>query len=453
MKENARTTALTILNNLDQNKTTLDLVVDEVLGTKTFLDRRETALTTALVYGTIRWKGRLDWIIDNFSRTRLSKIDPPILNILRLGLFQILYMDRIPESAAVNTSVELAKSTVSPFLAKFVNGVLRNALRGYDDLSFPDPEKERAKALSVGKSFPLWLVKRWTGRYGEQKTAALCDKINEIPPITIRANTLKVSRDELLEHIRGSVRELSPTRLSRSGISLTHPDSKISELTTFKEGWFQVQDEAAQLVAELVNPKPGERVLDACAGLGGKTGHLAQLMENRGILVAMDRDDRKLSKLDAEMKRLGIEMVRTLAFDLGRPLDESEQEPFDKILVDAPCSGLGVLRRNPDSKWSASKKNLGRYRKRQITFLTNVAAMVKPGGSLVYAVCSAEPEENEEVIRAFLASRPDFTVDKAPAGIEGEAASLVNQEGYIKTLPLDHDMDGFFSVCLKRKGS
>jgi 16S rRNA (cytosine967-C5)-methyltransferase len=372
------------------------------------------------------------------------------MNILRIALFQIIYLNRIPVSAAVNTSVELAKSITEPNVVRFVNGLLRNAAKKYQQVVFPDVNEDPVSALAVNKSFPNWMLERWLDRFGLKETVLLCDAINTIPPLTVRCNTLKTRRKTLLKRLEKDVEKVECTGYAPDGAFFFHPKKSIPKMRTFEDGLFQVQDEAAQLVTCLLNPRPGETVLDACAGLGGKTGHISQLMKNRGKLIAMDNNSKKLHRLQSEMVRLGISVVTTRTHDLNDPADVKSIEKFDRILLDAPCSGLGVLRRNPDAKWSTFEKDLIRHAKRQTTFLDNLAHQVKPEGLLVYCVCSTEPEENESVIKAFLNKHKNFAIEKNPDGLPYEARSLLTGDGYLKTFPHLHNMDGFFAVCMKR---
>ncbi len=455
MTQTPRYAAFLILEAVRQNNQTLDAAIDRTLETGLSFSRRDRSLIGALVYGVMRRRGELDWIIDTFSRTRLSKIDPPILNILRLGIYQIKFMDRIPDSAAVNTAVEMAKTVSGQWVVRFVNGLLRNVVREADRkfsrLPFPDPQKQPVEALAIGQSFPIWLIQRWIKRYGLRQTTQLCRVINQIPPITLRTNTLKINRADLLAAMEPETSHTRLTPCSADGISFDHPQKSIPETDAFKNGWFQVQDEAAQLIAPLMNPGPGERILDACAGLGGKTGHIAQLMQNQGEIIALDHDGRKLKKLMHDMQRLNINIVRPMKHNLKHPPDIDQMGLFDRVLLDAPCSGLGVIRRNPDSKWSESKKNLARYSERQCRFLNHAAPLVKPNGCLVYAVCSMEPEENEQVVKKFLKDHPEFDISEAYGNLTADARLLIDINGFLRTQPHLHDMDGFFSVRFKRK--
>lgn len=451
MSNDPRQTALWALTALETAPATLDRVMATAFEAAPHLDRRDRALTNALVYGVQRWRGRLDWIIAHFSRTPLARMDPSIRNLLRLGLFQIAFMERIPVSAAVNTAVEMAKQTAAPWAARFVNGVLRNAARGLKGVPFPDLSSDPVDAVAAGRAFPRWLVTRWLQRFGVQETLALCDAVNTIPPITLRTNTLKTSRAALLAALEAAAEDPRPTPYAPEGIRCDRLKEALAELPPFQQGWCQAQDEAAQLVTHLLDPRPGERVLDACAGRGGKTGHIAQRMQNHGDLVALDSDGRRLAELEAELQRLGVTCVEITPHDLSQPVDSLSAEPFDRVLLDAPCSGLGVLQRNPDTKWAAERADLGRYQERQLRFLKNLAPLVRPGGCLVYAVCSLEPEETDAVVSAFLKAVPGFDLERPAADDPLAAGGLVDAAGALRSLPHRHHMDGFFAVRLRHR--
>jgi len=450
MPSDVRQIALSVLQTLDQGRHTLDDIMDHTLVEQAALDRRDRALLNALVFGAVRWRSRLDWIIAYFSKTRLAKIDPPVLNILRLGLFQIVFMDRIPPSAAVNTSAELAKPYGGRWVVGFVNGLLRNAARNYTQVPFPDPVKDPVMALAAQKAFPPWLIKRWLSRFGRQTTAALCDACNTIPPLSVRANTLKTSRRRLHAALKDQVDNIDRMVHAPDGLAITAPKTALSALKPFVQGWFQVQDEAAQLISLLVDPHPGDRVLDACAGLGGKTGHLAQIMQNQGRILAVDRQTAKLERLADAMQRLGVSIVQPTAADLSQSPTALKKGSFDRILLDAPCSGLGVIRRNPDIKWVLSKKDLKYYNTRQLKLLDNLAPLVNPSGVLVYTVCSMEPEENEAVVQTFLQNHPEYRLVGPGAPHAWAAGALLDAQGYFKSLPHRDKMDGFFAARLAK---
>ena len=454
MPPKSRLISLSVLTEVDQNKKTLDSLLDATFTRIGNLPQRDKNLAYTIIYGVLRHRNRLDWILEHFSKTALNKLDPEVLNILRIGLFQVVHLTRIPTSAAVNTAVELAKTLKKPWLAKFVNAVLRAAIREYRALSPPDMKDDPVSAVSIEKSMPQWLIYRWIPRFGVSQTLLLCDIINTLPPLTLRVNTLKTDRTVLLESGDIYTRRMEPTAYGTDGIRLDAPqDSVASPVTSmegFREGFFQVQDEAAQLITLLLDPRPGETVMDACAGLGGKTGHIAQQMKNSGKILALDISPDKLNKIHSEMDRLEISIVETRVHDLGRPMNTDRFEQYDRVLLDAPCSGLGVLRRNPDIKWRASPDRLERCQLRQIGFLDHVSQFVRPSGILVYAVCSMEPEENEAVVAAFLNKHSGFSVEKNPAGLPPQIRSLVNAEGHLKTFPHLHGMDGFFALRFRR---
>ena len=446
----SRRIALSVLNGLDESNAFPEFLLDRAFKRESHLIRKDRALATELVYGVLRWRSRLDWVISRLSKTPIRKIDPFVLNILRMGLYQILFHSRIPASAAVNDSVEMAKTRTPLWVVRFVNGVMRSAAMQAKEIPLPDYGDDPVQAIAIRESHPRWLVERWVQRLGVEETKRLCRANNQVPPMRVRANTLKVNRQELLDSLRDHVREIAPTRFAPDGLAITGLRRTVTDIPSFQEGWFQVQDEAAQLIAYLLNPKPGETVLDACAGLGGKTGHIAQLMKDSGQIKAVENQSWKLSRLETSLARLGINMVSTWRHDLSAAVSLSLSGVFDRILLDAPCTGLGVLRRNPDAKWKKSETDLTRLRAQQLRFLGHLAPLLKRGGHLVYCVCSLEPEEGESVVEDFLKNQARFVIDQQPVGLPGVDERLMDSSGFFRSLPHEHDMDGFFAVRLKR---
>ncbi|SLM32483.1 RsmB [Desulfamplus magnetovallimortis] len=446
-----RQTAIAVLIENSRTRRPLDAVIEQFSSLMDTLSRRDRSLANALIYGTLRWQNYLDWLIQPFSDRDITTLKPDIIYIMRMAMFQVVFMDRIPVSAAVNTAVDAAKRQSHKGTAGFVNAVLRKATEQYNTVALPDQEKKPELYLSISASMPITLVRKWISRFGFDKTDLLCRTINEIPPITIRTNTLKINREELIYNFSNDVEHIAPTSFSSVGISFTRPAKAIHETDSFKSGFFQVQDEAAQLVTEILSPQPGERILDACAGLGGKTGHTAQLMQNRGTVIAADTDAAKLERLAQEMDRLGITIVKTCNIDLLKALPADFQgELFDRVLVDAPCSGLGVLRKNPDSKWKLTKKDMARLAIRQQKMLLSAANLVKPSGLLLYAVCSCEVRENEDVVEWFLDQRRDFRVKNHFPTLDAALKNKsVSDRGFFRTYPDNLDMDGFFAVLFE----
>lgn len=451
-KSDPRAVALRILTALEKGHRTLDQVADEALARVSFPEKRDRALVTTLVYGVLRWRNTLDYTIVHFSRTPLQRMDPAVLNILRLGLFQLRFLDRIPDFAAINSSVDLSKQAGLGRLSGFVNGLLRSSTRHPGEPDPPDMDKDPVQALCVTKSFPEWMIRRWIARFGIEETVQLCDFLNTVPPITVRVNGLRAAPEQVAASLAQEAAGVTPGRHAPEAVSFSSPKVPVHEMTAFGAGWFQVQDEAAQLIGLLTDPRPGQRVLDACAGLGGKTGHLARLMENQGRIVAADRDTAKLERLAGEMTRLGITNVRPMTLDMLVPEQLKDAGGFDRVLADCPCSGTGVIRRNPDTKWRLSEQDLARLQNDQIAMLTNLADHVRDGGLLVYAVCSMEPEENDAVVQSFLKRRPDFAIDTGVAADVPAVAGFTDDPGFFRTFPWRHGMDGFFGVRLKKNG-
>jgi 16S rRNA (cytosine967-C5)-methyltransferase len=449
----ARRVALTVLTGLDKGEATLDSLLSKAFRQRPQMIQADRALATELVFGVLRWRGRLDWVIEALSTTPRERIDPPALNTLRLGLYQILFLSRIPVSAAVNDSVDLSKEKARPWVAKFVNAVLRTAADRAMDVPLPDEREDPLLALAVGQSHPLWMVRRWAARLGLEQTGQLCEANNRIPPVTVRTNTLKISRARLLGLLQPFVRDIRPTGFSPEGLALRGLKKQVADMAPYRRGLFQVQDEGAQLIAHLLDPRPGETVLDACAGLGGKTGHLGQLMANSGVIQAVDRDKGKLRFLREAMKRLGVSIVTAEHCDLAGPGLAKLRGSFHRILLDAPCSGLGVLRRNPDIKWKRHEADLARLRDKQQDLLEALVPLVKRGGRLVYCVCSLEPEEGEEVAEDFLKRHKDFVISRASSSLVEIDGHFFDKAGFFRTVPQEHGTDGFFAVSLQRMGS
>jgi 16S rRNA (cytosine967-C5)-methyltransferase len=438
-----------LLVKLGEGRRNLEALLDELDASRAIREPRDRDLLQALVFGVLRWRGRLDFILARFSKTPLARIEPPVLAILRLALFQVLFLTRIPASAAVNSAVAAAKTMAGPWVAPFVNAVLRRAAAEHATVGFPDRRTQPVRALATELSCPEWLVERWMARYGLEAAADLCAAVNRLPALTLRANTLRVAREELVSCLASTAAEAAPAGNAPEGVIVRGLKGALTELDAFRRGWFQVQDEAAQLVTVLLDPQPGETVLDACAGRGGKTGHIAQRMQDQGRLVALDQSRTRLSQLEAEMTRLGIAMVSTCEADLLAGGPNPPAMPFDRILVDAPCSGLGTLRRNPDIKWSARRQELHRFREIQGRMLQQAAAWLKPRGTIVYAVCSPEPEETREVLEAFLSKNPRLRVDRNLEELPAAIRPLVDAHGCLQTYPRLSYMDGFFAVRLK----
>ena len=441
-----RATAVEILDRIDQKGEYAEPLLDAALSDGSIPNPHDRALLTELVYGTLRMRGRIDWIIARLYKGEAAALQAPVPSILRTGLYQLLYTDRIPAFAAVNEAVSIAKKEC-PAAAGLVNAILRNALREKENIAWPEMAKDPGKAIAVLHSHPRWLVERWLDQYGFDETIAICKENNAIPQTVVRVNRLKATREEVIAALATEEIVAEKTRWSEEGLHLSGSTAGLRETAAFRDGWIRVQDEASQLVSRLVAPKPGERVLDLCAGAGGKTLHMAALMENRGEIVAVDLHPDKLHLLEAEAGRLGVTITTTHAGD-AKALPERFRGGFDCVLLDAPCSGLGTLRRNPEIRWRIAPADLETSMSLQKRLLKSAADYVKPGGRLVYGVCTLTPEENESVAAHLLATRPEFK-RIPPAEIHPE---LIDADGFLRTFPHRHGTDGFFGAVFTRTG-
>ena len=460
MAADARSQAFFLLNKLQQRKHTLDYYLEELDRKAVFTDKRERALFNALAFGVLRQRARLDYVLKQFSSKPLADLDVEVLNLLRLALFQIMFMDKIPESAAVNTAVDIAKK-YKPKAAGFVNAVLRKSAAGYSTVELPDITQNKVRHLSVKHALPQWLVTRWLKRFDHENLEKIAADINTLPPLTLRVNTLKTDPAALMDQLHDAAAKTAGGAFIATALNLTKPNCAVPELPGYSAGLFMVQDEAAQLTVALVDPRPGESVLDTCAGIGGKTLSMAIAAQNRVQILATDMTAAKLNRIHEESARLGLTPPETRTVDWLKPLPEIEAalnnargvtRLFDKVLVDAPCSGLGVLRRNPDTKWSMHENDLAALAQRQLSILRKAAAFVKPGGALVYTVCSTEPEETVAILEKFLENNAGFVVDNATGLLpEKFIAETAPHHGGFCTYPYCYTMDGFFMIRFTRQ--
>lgn len=437
-KTDARSAALKALLKIEKTRSFPDIVLRRDLGG---LDERETRLATELTYGVLRHRLRLDYIIDAFLKEK-KRLDKRVRAILRLALYQIFFLHKIPERAAVDEAVKQAGWAKS-----LVNGLLRAAIRGQDDIEWPDPKADLAGHLALEHSHPVWLVERWLKEFGEGEAAELLEANNRVAPLTLRANTLKTDRDELLRLLLAEGYDAAPGEYGPDAALVASPGRGPGELPGYDRGLFQVQDEASQAVALLAAPQRDSNVLDCCAGLGTKTLHLAALMEETGRVDALDMFGWKLEALRKEAERLGMATVSTITSDL---LEFHPDEPYDLVLLDAPCTGLGTLRRNPDIKWRTHRKEPRRLSLVQGELLEKAASLTRPGGALLYSVCTMTREETAGVVGEFLKENKDFSLAPAKDYLPPTAAPLADEEGFLRGLPHRHNTDGFFAARLAR---
>jgi len=443
-KKTVRGMAVDILDRIDRNRAYAEPLLDAVLTGTEISNLSDRKLLTELVYGTLRMRGRLDWIIGRLYRGKESTLETTPRNILRTALYQLLFTDRIPAFAAVNEAVGIARQRC-PAAAGLVNAILRNAIRNQENMTWPEMAKDPGRALSVLHSHPRWLVERWLDLYGIGETISICRANNDVPPMTARVNSLKISREKIVTELSANGIMAERTRFSPDGLHLLTAGADLRRTGFFREGLIRIQDEASQLVSRVVAPRPGERILDICSGTGGKTLHLAAIMENRGHITAMDLHPDKLLLLSEEAYRLGVTISEILPGD-ATAMPEPFRAAFDRVLVDAPCSGLGTLRRNPEIRWRIVPSDIETAMDLQKRLLANAADTVKPGGLLVYCVCTVTQEENESVVDDLLAARHDFK-HIPPEGVPPE---LIDARGIFRTSPHREGMDGFFAAAFRR---
>ena len=422
-----------------------DRLIDSELSSG-ILSGPDRGLYAELVYGVLRRQGTLDHILLQLLEKPLAELDPQALVILRIGLYQLTCLDRIPESAAVNESVNLAK-LITPRTSGLINAVLRNYLRHENTISFPDMTDNPAASIATRHSQPEWLVDQWIYQLGVNEAEQLAEASSQQPNLTLRVNTLRSNRGELIQEFTKHGIEATPCRFSPDGIAIAGRHT-INSLPGFDAGLFAVQDEASQLAGWLLGAEPGERVWDACSAPGGKSCHIAQLMDDRGELIATDISRTKLTLVQDNTRRLGISSISTAVADLHQQCTFPDGD-FDRILLDAPCSGLGVIRRNPEAKWRLLSGDITRLASVQKTILKNAAVRLKPGGTLLYSTCSTSEEENELVVEDFLLHHPEFVLENLnnlfPAWSE-----LIAFYGMFRVWPHRHGMDGFFAARIRR---
>lgn len=443
----ARSTALEILVRVASENAYASTLLATVPSEK--LSAVDRALATELVLGTLRWQGLIDYLIEQYSGRKTQKLDLPVVIALRLGIYQIRFLSKIPVSAAVNESVNLTKRARLASAAPFVNAVLRRAVTGKDG-AVGDSIPNFLDRAAVQLSHPRWMLERWAGLLGDEQMKLLALANNSPAQSAFRVNSLKATPDEVFrlldqDGVKWRTSDVAP------GAYIAERGSGLSASQVAKKGFIYIQDEASQLVSIMVNPNPGDRILDLCAAPGSKSTHLAHLSGASSFIVAGDLYPNRLRVLTDSAKRLGISNLSPIAFDASAQLPFSPgAEQFDRVLLDAPCSGTGTLRQNPEIKWRLAPRDISRLPSLQSVLITNAAEMMKPGGKLVYSVCSMEPEEGEGVVQSFLATETGGKFRIVPFQIE---APVITVEGFVRTYPHLHGCDGFFAAILERIAS
>ncbi len=410
------------------------------------LSARDVAFVAQLVYGALERQLTLDYFLNKF--TTLKKANPWIINILRLGAYQILYLDRVPDSAAVNEAVNLCKKNGLFALSGLVNGVLRNIVRSKESLRLPDSSLSRTENMSLLYSYPLWLTEKWIKDYGEQTAEHIMQPPSAGEGLSIRVNTLKSEPEKLIEEFSKQGIHAEKGLYLREALRLRYTGD-IEEDSLYKNGYFTVQGESSMLVAHAVAPKPGQTVLDACSSPGGKAIHMAELMGNKGRVYAWDVHEHRIDLVRANIKRMGADPVIPGVMDASCYSPEFD-EFFDCVLIDAPCSGLGIVHKKPDVKLKVTPDGLKELVSIQERILDACSKYVKPNGVLVYSTCTVNKDENQDMISNFLADHKEFYKEDIalylPAPLQDAAA-----DGMIQLIPYLHNTDGFFIARLRKR--
>lgn len=441
----ARESSLRILYKINEEGAYSNLAFEREMARTPLSDRRDLALASELVNGTIKNQIYLDHILSQFSKKKLDKLSPWVRNILRLSLYQLLFLDKIPESAAVNEGVNLTKKYSNPGSVKFVNGVLRNIIRKKDQLDFPSKEDKPLEYLSINYSFPLWLVEDFLQAYGYENTEKMLEFFNRPPQLWIRVNKNLISLDQARSIFKENEIEVEESSfISEAFLQKSGPP--ISRLEEYEKGYFSYQDETSMFAVDILDPQPGQKVADLCSAPGGKTLFMAERMENKGEILAMELHAHRLKIVQEAAQRQQLGIIQPKAGD-SRELPSAYDGSFDLVLADLPCSGLGVLGRRADLKYQADREGFAQLTSLQRELLDRGAGLLKEGGYILYSTCTLNEKENQEIIRKFLADNKEFERVDLP----DKYRDFLDEDGNLQTLPFRDEKSGFFISKLRKR--
>jgi 16S rRNA (cytosine967-C5)-methyltransferase len=449
--QTGRALAWQALNQIETDQAYANLALQKVLIEAGATPQREKALCTELVYGTLRHLFKLDYLLGRLLSRPLNSLKIPVKNLLRLALYQLIYLPEIPERAVCHSAVELVKTSKFSGLAALVNGVLRNYLRRGATIALPDQSQDLIGYLMVEYSHPRWLVTRWLQRFGAERTVAILQANNGRPPLTVRMNRLVTDPATLLAELQQNGVEYDPGSFLPEALHLHNLPVALEGLAAFQSGKITPQDESSMLVAYLVQPQPGETIIDLCAAPGGKSTHLAELMQDRGRIISLDDHPHKVELIAATARRLRLTAITPVCAD-ARNFVLPEGVAADAVLVDAPCSGTGVFRRRVDARYRRTTTEITQLATLQREILNQAASLVKLGGRLVYSTCTLEPEENQQQITTFLADHPEFTPVAWQSFLPATLVTYLEDPSskWATILPTQAGGDGFF-ICRLEK--
>ncbi|MBU9720400.1 MULTISPECIES: 16S rRNA (cytosine(967)-C(5))-methyltransferase RsmB [Bacillaceae] len=448
---NVREAVLDLLLKIEKNQAYSNLLINDTIK-KSQLNPKDIPLLTELVYGTLQHQRTLDFYLQHFSKRPLGKLDTWVHILLRFTLYQMVYLDRIPDRAAIHEAVQISKKRGHQGISGMINGILRSIQR--EGIPKTEKIKDADERLAIETSHPDWMISRWIKQFGKEKTEAIA-KANLTHPIhSARVNRTKTTVDEVLQSLEQA--GIDAEKSKQVPESITISKGSLAGTSAFSDGLITIQDEGSMLVAHIMSPQKGETILDACAAPGGKSTHIAEMMENTGEVVSLDIHKHKVGLIDQQVKRLGLKNIHTEVMDARHAGKKFEAESFDRILIDAPCSGLGVIQRKPDLKWTKSADDVKRLSQIQLAILDAVWPLLKQGGRLVYSTCTVDMEENHEVISTFINNNDDSKLDKDMYKRLPDAFLNCSglKPGMLQLFPGEKGTDGFFisSVCKTIKG-
>lgn len=439
----ARFAAVKILNRYERSDSYLDKLLAFQLGRNEF-SPQDKNLLTEIVNGVVRWRAKLDWVLTGFYHGDYHKSINLVKNAMRVGLYQMLFLNRVPIPAAIDESVEIVKVLQGDKAAGLINAVLRNIARNIDKIRYPNDQDDIIFYLSIMHSHPKWLVKKWVENFGLEETKQLLEVNNNKPYIPIRINVMNSNFEEVTKIFEEKELPFEKSPYLENSVNLQSPNINIAQTELFKQGKITVQDTAASLVCKLLNPQENTLVYDLCAAPGGKTFFIGELMNNTGEIIAIDKYEQKVRLIEESGKRLGLKNIKTFYFDAKEYKNEKKG---DYVLCDVPCSGTGTLQKKPDIRWKREQEDINKMIPLQREILANSAKLVAVGGALVYSTCSIEPEENYKNIEDFLAKNKNFELDRAEKYLDAELC----KDGYFQAFPHLHNIDGAFGARLIRK--
>lgn len=446
-KTNEREVAFDILFDVEKNGTHSHLILSEILSNYQFLDKKSRSFITKVVEGTLEYQLRLDYILDQVSKTKMKKCKPLIRTLLRMGAYQICFLEQVPDSAVCNETVKLAKKRGFSSLSGFVNGVLRNVARNKEQIQYPDERKDPTSYLSVYYSMPVWIIEKWLKQYDYETVKQMLDAFLQETKTTIRCNTEKVTKEQLIQSLEEEQVEVAECPYVEEGLYISKYNY-LRKLKAFQKGWFQVQDQSSMLVGKVANIQKYFKVIDICAAPGGKSFHCAELLQGTGLVIARDLTEYKKELMEENLERLGYQNVRLECQD-GTELREEDIETADVVIADLPCSGLGIIGKKSDIKYKMSEEQQEELVELQRKLLSVLWKYVKKGGTLIYSTCTINEKENEENRQWILQNLPFKAIDLDPF-LPKELHSDTTKDGYLQLLAGKHSCDGFFIAKFQR---